>query len=52
MVFLGEDEIANGTVTLKDLSTGEQTSTGFDEAAQRVKRGLAERAKGKILVGC
>ncbi len=52
VVFLGEDEIANGTVTLKDLSTGEQTSTGFDEAAQRVKRGLAERAKGKILVGC
>ncbi|MCI8879534.1 MAG: histidine--tRNA ligase [Clostridiaceae bacterium] len=52
VVFLGEDEIANGTVTLKDLSTGEQTSTGFDEAAQRVKNGLAERAKGKILVGC
>ncbi len=52
VVFLGEDEIANGTVTLKDLSTGEQTSTGFDEAAQRVKNGLAECAKGKILVGC
>ena len=52
VIFMGEDEIANGTVTLKELATGEQTSTGFAEAARRIKNGLAERNSGKILTGC
>lgn len=52
VIFMGEDEIANGTVTLKELASGEQTSTGFAEAVERIKKGLAERNNGKILTGC
>lgn len=52
VVFMGEDEISNGTVTLKELSTGEQTNTDFAEAVARIKNGLAERNRGKILTGC
>ena len=40
----------NGIVALKELATGEQTNTGFDEALARIQAGLAERAKGKVIV--
>lgn len=32
-IFLGEDEISNGTVTLKNMKTGEQISVSADDAA-------------------
>ena len=50
VIFMGEDEIQNNIVALKELSTGEQTNTGFDEALARIQAGLAERAKGKVIV--
>ena len=48
-VFLGEDEISAGTVSLKDLSTGEQRALSQEEAAGRILAQMAEDRKGTIL---
>ncbi len=50
VIFMGEDEVKNDIVALKELATGEQTNTGFGEALARIKAGLAERAKGTVIV--
>lgn len=49
VVFMGEDEIKNNIVALKELSTGEQTNTGFDEALERIKTGLAKNQNEKVI---
>ena len=49
VVFMGEDEIKNNTVALKELATGEQTNTGFDEALERIKTGLAKNQNEKVI---
>jgi histidyl-tRNA synthetase len=36
VLFLGEDEIANGTISLKDLDAGEQETVTVDEAVRRL----------------
>jgi histidyl-tRNA synthetase len=46
-MFLGEDEIAHGTVTLKDLVSGEQVTVSPKDAIARVLDALANRAEGK-----
>lgn len=51
VIFMGEDEIANHTVALKELTSGEQTSTDFDAAVKRIQKGLAARAGNKVIVG-
>ena len=43
--LLGEDEIAQGKVSLKNMATGEQTLVTPDEAAQLVRTKLAELQK-------
>ncbi len=48
-VFLGEDEVDAGTVTVKDLTTGEQTTGGAQEALARIKAGLEERGTGMAI---
>lgn len=50
VVFMGEDEIANNIVALKDLRNGEQTNTGFDEALARIRAGLAARDAQAVIV--
>ncbi len=50
VIFMGEDEIRNDIIALKDLSTGEQTNTGFDEALARIREGLAQRASGTVIM--
>ncbi len=50
VVFLGDDEIAGGTVSCKDMTTGEQTTLPFDETLSRIKSGLAEREKGAVIL--
>ena len=50
VIFLGEDEIAQNVVALKELATGEQTTTGFDEALARIRAGLAARAAGTVIL--
>ena len=44
--FLGEDEIAQGKVTIKDLTSGEQQTLTPDQAVALVQTGLAARAGG------
>jgi histidyl-tRNA synthetase len=49
-VFLGEDEIAQNVVTLKDLTCGQQSTLSFEEAVAQVQAKLAqERAVPSIL---
>ena len=49
IIFLGEDEIAAGTVSLKDLRTGEQTTVTPEEAAAAIRADMQTRAAGPIL---
>ncbi len=50
VVFLGEDEIAQGVVACKDMVTGEQTKLGFDETLARIRAGLAEKNSGCVIL--
>ena len=50
VVFLGEDEIAQGVVACKDMVTGEQTKLGFDETLARIRAGLAEKNAGCVIL--
>ena len=40
-LFLGEDEIHNGTVTIKDMKTGRQITTSPEEAIEAIRDTLA-----------
>ena len=41
VIFLGDDEIAQGTVSVKDMATGEQVALPAAEAAEYLQKGLA-----------
>ena len=47
VVFLGEDEIAAGTASIKDMTTGEQVALPLDQVAAQVLAGVSARAQGK-----
>ena len=49
-VFLGEDEIAANTCSVKDLSKGEQTTVSAADAAALIKQGLAEKNAGTVIL--
>ncbi len=49
VVFLGEDEIAQGVVACKDMKTGEQTKLEAAATVYRIKAGLAELGKGSVI---
>ena len=40
-VLLGEDEIAEGKCSVKDMRSGEQVTVTADEAAEKILAGLA-----------
>jgi peptide chain release factor 3 len=46
VVFLGEDEIAQGVCSVKDLRTGQQVSLSPDEAVELIRKGISELNKG------
>ena len=50
VVFLGEDEVKNNVIACKDMTSGEQTTLNFDATLARIRDGLAERNKGKVIV--
>ena len=50
VVFLGEDEIAAGVCSVKDLRTGEQVRLTPEEAAQTIAQGVAERENGTVIL--
>ena len=49
VVFLGEDEIAAGTVTCKDMTSGEQTTLPFADTLDRIREGLRQRESGTVI---
>jgi histidyl-tRNA synthetase len=50
VAFLGEDEIANGTVSLKDMKTGEQVSLPASEVAIYLAGKLSSRANTAVII--
>ena len=44
VVFLGEDEIARGVVSVKDMATGEQQTLPQEQAIALIQSGIATRA--------
>lgn len=50
VIFVGEDEIRDNMVALKELATGEQTNTPFDQALARIRAGLAVRAQETVIL--
>ena len=50
-VFLGEDEVNAGTVTYKNLTTGEQKTADFDTAAAEILAELERLSSGKVIIG-
>ena len=50
VAFLGEDEIAQGTCSVKDLRTGQQVSLKPDEAVELIRKGISELNKGSVIL--
>ncbi len=50
VVFLGEDEIANQVITLKDMTSGEQKTLPVAEAIAVLKEGLAVLNSGTVIL--
>ena len=48
--LLGEDEIAAGTVSLKNLNTGVQEAMKPEDAAERIKQTMALANQGAIIL--
>ena len=46
VILLGEDEIAQNKVALKDLTTGQQQLVSVEEAIEQVRAGLVEKNSG------
>lgn len=43
IIYLGENELDKGSVTLKDLRTGKQQECAFDEAVEIIERGANKK---------
>ena len=50
VIFLGEDEIAAGTVACKDMQSGEQTRLPLADTVARIQAGLREKNKGPVIL--
>ena len=49
VAFLGEDEVAGGVVSLKDMVSGEQEKVPLERAPQWLKEKVEARSQGKII---
>ena len=49
-ILLGEDEIAQGKVALKDMTAGGQTLCTVEEAAAKITAAMAARAADRVIV--
>ena len=49
VIFLGEDEIAAGTVTCKDMTAGVQQTLPLAELIPLLRAGLAEKNAGTVI---
>ena len=48
-VFIGEDEVREGLLSVKDMQTGEQVKLSPDEAAAHIAAKVAERNAGSVI---
>ena len=48
-VFIGEDEVKEGLLSVKDMQTGEQVKLSPDEAAKRISARVAEKNAGSVI---
>ena len=48
-VFIGEDEVKEGLLSVKDMQTGEQVKLSPDEAASHIAAKVAERNAGSVI---
>ncbi|UOO37770.1 histidine--tRNA ligase [Oscillospiraceae bacterium CM] len=46
VVFLGEDELKNNVISVKDMTTGTQTSAPFEDVLTRIKTAVPSRRDG------
>ncbi len=51
VAFLGEDEVAVGVVSLKDMASGEQEKVGLKDAPAWLQEKLAAKSQGKPIKG-
>lgn len=51
VAFLGEDEVQSGTVSLKDMASGEQEKVAQSEAPGWLEKRLAEKKVGRVILG-
>lgn len=49
VIFLGEDEIKENVLAVKDMETGEQVKVSLEEAISRIRDGLAAKNQGKVI---
>ena len=49
VIFLGEDEIRENVLAVKDMETGEQVKVSLDEAISRIRDGLAAKNQGRVI---
>ena len=47
MAFLGEEEISQGLVKIKDMATGDQQALSPAQAVETIAAAMAHRAQGK-----
>ena len=49
VIPIGEDEIAENVVAVKNMTTGEQTKLGFADAASLIKNDMDDRARAAVI---
>ena len=49
VILIGEDEIAENVVAVKNMTTGEQTKLGFADAASLIKKDMDDRARVAVI---
>lgn len=49
VILIGDDEIAENVVAVKDMATGVQQKLGFAEAASLIRTAMDERAKAAVI---
>ena len=49
VILIGEDEIAENVVAVKNMTTGEQTKLGFADAASLIKNDMDDRARVAVI---
>jgi len=50
VIFMGEDEIAQGVCSVKEMATGEQVTVTAADAAAKILAGLEAGKNGKVIV--